>query len=187
MYGKWRAIGLAIAVVAFTQVTMACGGGSSGPGVAAGGTPSSSSTASGRQSALAYSQCMRAHGIKDFPDPGSDGGITLNAGPGSDLDQHNPQYQIASSACAQLLPPERHPNVQQLKTANLNYAKCMRAHGISDFPDPKPDGTLQIKADPGSDLDPSNPQFKAADNACKHYEPGGGQGGGTVTNSGGRS
>lgn len=187
MYGKWRAIGLAVtAVFAVTQVTTACGG-SSSAGVAGGGNPSSSSAAAGGQSALAYSQCMRAHGIADFPDPGSNGGISLHAGPGSDLDQNNPQYKAANSACARLLPPAKHPNVKQLKTANLNYAKCMRAHGISDFPDPKPDGSIQIKADPGSDLDPSNPQFKAADNACKHYEPGGGQGGGTVTNSGGGS
>src|SRR5689334_16452706 len=77
MYGKWRAIGLAVtAVFAVTQVTTACGGSSSAAGVAGGGNPSSSSAAAGGQSALAYSQCMRAHGIKDFPDPGSDGGIS---------------------------------------------------------------------------------------------------------------
>jgi hypothetical protein len=53
----------------------------------------------------------------------------------------------------------------------------MRAHGISDFPDPKPDGSLQIQNSPGSDLDPNNPQYKAAHDACKHYMPGGGAGG----------
>jgi hypothetical protein len=49
----------------------------------------------------------------------------------------------------------------------------MRAHGISDFPDPKPDGTLQIQASPRSDLNPNNPQFQAAHDACKKYQPAG--------------
>jgi hypothetical protein len=48
----------------------------------------------------------------------------------------------------------------------LKYATCMRAHGVSDFPDPKPDGSTQIQPTPGSDLDPNNPRFKAVD-ACK--------------------
>ena len=48
----------------------------------------------------------------------------------------------------------------------------MRSNGISDFPDPNADGSLSLKPSPGSDLDPNNPQYKKADNACKHYRMG---------------
>jgi len=58
----------------------------------------------------------------------------------------------------------------------------MRAHGISDFPDPNSQGQLQIKAQPGSDLDPNNPLYKAANKACQHYMPGGGKGGSYSSN-----
>jgi hypothetical protein len=57
------------------------------------------------------------------------------------------------------------------RDAELAYAKCMREHGIADFPDPQPGGGIAVQAGPGSDLDPDNPQFKAADEACKSLLP----------------
>jgi hypothetical protein len=57
------------------------------------------------------------------------------------------------------------------RAAELAYARCMREHGISDFPDPQPGGGLAIQVEPGSDLDPDNPQYKAADDACKSLLP----------------
>jgi hypothetical protein len=57
------------------------------------------------------------------------------------------------------------------RDAELAYAKCMREHGISDFPDPQPGGGIAIQAGRGGDLDPNNPQFKAADEACKSLLP----------------
>jgi hypothetical protein len=56
---------------------------------------------------LQYSECMRSHGITDFPDPQSSNGrvgISINAGPGSDLNPDNPQFQAAQKACQKLLP-----------------------------------------------------------------------------------
>lgn len=145
-----------------------------------GSSPTAGSTA---PSTLAYAQCMRAHGITDFPDPGSDGELSLNAAPGTDLDPGNPTYQAADAACTALLPPKQAPP-SGLAAANLKYAQCMRAHGVSDFPDPKPDGSLQVQAAPGTDLDPRNPAYKAADGACKQYQPNGGAGGGLSTGGG---
>ncbi len=52
----------------------------------------------------------------------------------------------------------------------------MRSHGVPDFPDPV-GNTLQLRAGPGSDLDPTSPQFMAAATACKSLQPGGGPGG----------
>jgi hypothetical protein len=165
----------------------ACGSSGSGrpPVASLSSSPSASATSPGsaRASMLAYARCMRAHGISDFPDPDAHGDLGLDAKPGSDLDPNNPAYKAANRACKSLLPPRKAPP-KDLKAKNLAYARCMRAHGISDFPDPKPDGSLQIQASPGSDLDANNPRYKAANDACKHYLPGGGAGGGLGTGSG---
>jgi hypothetical protein len=61
----------------------------------------------------------------------------------------------------------------------VDYAKCMRSHGIHDFPDPvaTPGGGIafQVNGGPGSDLDRNNPTFEAAGQACRSLLPGGGQ------------
>lgn len=61
--------------------------------------------------------------------------------------------------------------VGDLREAQLAYAKCMREHGISDFPDPEPGGGIAIEGEPGGDLDPESPQFQAAHDACKSLLP----------------
>ena len=60
----------------------------------------------------------------------------------------------------------------------LAYATCMRDHGIADFPDPEanpggPGGSFSYSAGPGSNLNPNNPKYKAADKACQSLMPGG--------------
>lgn len=44
-----------------------------------------------------FSQCMRAHGISDFPDPTA-GGLVISRG--GDLNPNNPAFQSASKVCA---------------------------------------------------------------------------------------
>jgi hypothetical protein len=173
------------ALAATAALVTGCSHSSPSPGVASISAPTSggSSSAGAKTSALAYSQCMRVHGIKDFPDPNSNGDIALNAQPGSDIDPNNPKYVTADNACKSLMPAQTAPPAD-LKVKTLKYAKCMRANGVSDFPDPKADGTLQVRAEPGSDLDPNNPVFKKADTTCKQYLPDGGAGEGN-SNGGG--
>jgi hypothetical protein len=57
-----------------------------------------------------------------------------------------------------------------------DYAKCMRSHGIRDFPDPvtNPDGTggaFNINGGPGSDLNHNDPRFQTANQACQSLMP----------------
>jgi hypothetical protein len=148
----------------------ACAGGSSGAGVAglgASSTPSASPSGDPRDADLAYAKCMREHGIFDFPDPQTGGDTAIQAEPGSDLDKRNPEFKAANEACSSLLPPPPSNENQQQEFADmLAYAKCMREHGITDFPDPQPGGGLDISASQGSDLDPNNPRFQAANKAC---------------------
>lgn len=182
---RWRAGPLAAALIAVGLLAAACGG-PAGPGVAnAGPTSSASPSGSGHGSALAYSRCMRAHGITNFPDPDSNGNLTLNAGPGTGIDPNSSQYKAADQACKHLMPAPNPALAAKDRPALLRYARCMRAHGVTDFPDPTSGGGLAIKASPGSDLDLNNPIYKAANRACKHYMPGGGRGGSTHTGGGG--
>jgi hypothetical protein len=55
----------------------------------------------------------------------------------------------------------------------------MRSRGVSDFPDPtRPPGggvAFSIHGGPGSDLNPSNPTFKTAAQACRALLPNGQQ------------
>jgi len=68
-----------------------------------GGQPTPAQQAQAMAQALKFSQCMRAHGIADFPDPQSAPGggirIALRAGKGSDLNPQSPQFQAAQNAC----------------------------------------------------------------------------------------
>jgi hypothetical protein len=60
-----------------------------------------------QQQMLKFAACMRAHGVKDFPDPdfsNGHGSIQLKGGPGSDLNPDSPTFQRAQNACKADLP-----------------------------------------------------------------------------------
>lgn len=48
----------------------------------------------------------------------------------------------------------------------LQLARCMRAHGVSDFPDPSSGGDISIS--PG---EAQSPAFRSAQQACRRYLP----------------
>jgi hypothetical protein len=62
---------------------------------------------------------------------------------------------------------------KDFKQMALAYARCMRQHGI-DMPDPKPGEGIGVDGSKG--VNPEDPKFKAADQACQQYAPGGGGG-----------
>jgi hypothetical protein len=60
----------------------------------------------------------------------------------------------------------------------VKFAECMRANGVSAFPDPDASGALTIDGVlNGSSLDPSTAAWKTAIGACKDLEPPGFMGG----------
>lgn len=68
-----------------------------------GGQPTPAQIAQRQKQLLAFSACMRAHGLKDFPDP-SNGGLQISVHPGSDLAPDNPTFQKAQLACQKYMP-----------------------------------------------------------------------------------
>ena len=163
----WPAAVPALCVLAL--IAAGCGG-SKSPGLAGGG---------GSSSVLAkfeaYSTCMRAHGIHDFPDPTTSpgGGVSfqINGGPGSDLDHNNPSFMTADKACRGLLPGGGQapaPLSAQRIAAEVSWAHCMRSHGLPGFPDPNSQGAFD-----SSKFGESSPAFQTASNACKSEQPAG--------------
>jgi hypothetical protein len=65
--------------------------------------PTPAQQAQAQAYALRVAECMRAHGIKDYPDPPAGSGgrisINLNNSPGSDLNPDNPAFQRAQAKC----------------------------------------------------------------------------------------
>jgi len=165
-----RQTGRIVAVLmAPVLLAAACAGDPAGPGVAGHGsssTPSLAPSGDFRQAQLAYAQCMRDHGIADFPDPEPGGGLAIQGEPGSDLDPDNPRFKAADEACKSLLPPQPAEEEEQARADALAYARCMREHGFPTFPDPNPDGGLDLDLGKHPELDPDNPRFQAANEAC---------------------
>jgi hypothetical protein len=155
------------AMLALVLLATACAGGSNGPGVAGGGsssTPSASPSGDPRDAALAYSQCMRDHGVSDFPDPDAAGAVN-----DPQLEEASDVVAEAQDACEDLLPEESGPGGsagQKGEDSILAYSQCMRDHGISGFPDPQPDPGGGWVIPKNGEFDPLDPAVQRADEAC---------------------
>jgi hypothetical protein len=134
--------------------------------VAAGCGGSSSGHAAQQNGALAFSRCMRAHGVAAYPDPGSDGLLPKKTP--QQLGVGSSALQAAQSACIHLVPNGGRPTqaqVAQYRSVMLTYARCMRAHGVPNMPDPDSRGHLDIG--PGTVVDVNSPRFQAAFQVCE--------------------
>jgi hypothetical protein len=88
---------------------------------------------------------MRNNGISAFPDPDASGNLTIDqVANGSSISTSSSAFTQALSTCKSLEPAgftgaARTP--QQMKAAR-EWARCIRANGVSDFPDPTTSGPL---------------------------------------------
>ena len=67
-------------------------------------------------------------------------------------------------------PAGANPSVRQ---ELVRFAACIRAHGVPGFPDPNAQGMFDVGGSSG--IDPSSPQFRAAEKKCQSLEPPGWQ------------
>ena len=130
---------------------------------------SSTDSASTQQKMVAYAQCMRTHGVPNFPDPTSTAGNTKQAVIRAFKEVSNAQVIAAQTACRQLQPnggPPSRAEVARHLSAMLAFARCMRTHSIPNFPDPTSAGqvTHEMLASAGIDL--HRPALLQAADAC---------------------
>jgi hypothetical protein len=194
-----RATKLTAGFVALALLAAGCGGGAKAPtvanlgssastsgaaassgGSASGAGGSQGSSASQQSQAVAYSACVRAHGVPNFPDPkistnGNEVQVAIGINPSI---SDNPHFKSAQQACSKLLPGggpgsgSNHQISPQEQSQYLKAAACIRSHGIPNFPDPTfSGGGVHLPRTAGIDL--HSPQVRAAEEACQSLIPGG--------------
>jgi hypothetical protein len=166
-----------LVVAGLATLAAGCGGSSKPPSVASLGPTTSATTttssggnqptAGGKQlgSFVKFAHCMQAHGVQ--VQVSSNGqGVQIGGGASGP----SPQFKAAQTACQKYLPnggPKQltpAEEAQNMKTL-LAMAKCIRAHGIPNFPDPNSQGVFALTQATG--IDPSSSQFQAAMQACR--------------------
>ena len=154
-----------VAAVVLAAVLVAGCGSSSGGSVAHIGTTKtaakSGTKSTTKSNPLAFAECMRKHGLPDFPDPASSGQIQLPNG----LTTNSPAYQAAAKHCGSLIGGETAPKsinqTPQMQATALKLAQCMRSHGVPNFPD----GPITKS----SGINENSPAFQRAFQSCKKY------------------
>jgi hypothetical protein len=136
---------------------------------------------------------MRDHGVPNYPDPDSSG--MLRKTDAQALGVASSRYQAAQSACQGMLPNAASESfddqvrrcylagacppalVQQMMRHGRTIARCMRSHGIPNWPDP----TLDPRGRPFFDLSGQgitrsqshSPQYEAREGQCSRLAGGG--------------
>jgi hypothetical protein len=141
------------------------------------GSSGKAGPSAGLDPGIKFADCMRANGVPSFSDPsGGGGGVQI---PNS-VDVNSPAFQHAQKTCGGLIPgPGGRPAATaQQKETMLALSRCMRAHGVSGFPDPvssppaNPAGMALAFGRPGAfivvaqALQPQAPVFRTAAKAC---------------------
>jgi hypothetical protein len=157
-----------VAVAAFSLLTAGCGGGGGSSAVANLASTTTAVTTTTQNGLLAFSQCMRSNGMPNFPDPQRfvGGNVKLT------IHQLAPS-QAALSACGHLLPTNggsgSQETAQQTRTRladELSFARCMRSHGVSRFPDPTAQGDLSVEMVQAHGIDVHSPAVLRVVQAC---------------------
>jgi hypothetical protein len=122
---------------------------------------------------------MRSHGVPSFPDPTSNGGISIQVQPGSGINPNSPAFQSAQRACQSLLPAGKTSGGSvspAVRAQILRYAACIRAHGVPNYPDPTFNGN-SVNFGNLSGINQSSPAYQSALHACASVNPMNGHGG----------
>ncbi|MGO9788672.1 MAG: hypothetical protein ACLP8S_03820 [Solirubrobacteraceae bacterium] len=125
------------ALAAAAAILLAGCGGSSGGSVAhvnSSASAKTSSTSTIKSHLLTFAQCMRSHGVPNFPDPSSSGQLQLP----SSVNPESPAYETAANDCKSFgagATPKAITQTPQMQAAALKMARCMRSDGVPNFLD----------------------------------------------------
>jgi hypothetical protein len=166
-----RAAAVITVMAAAALLAAACSSSPSSTG--SGGSPNAGGSANS-PSAVAYSRCVRSHGIPDYPDPDSSGQIRKETA--QQLGVSDSVLRAATAACANLNPYNlSQAQQQQQLTDDVKFAQCMRSHGVPNFPDPtSSDGRVEFVISVSRDgFNPHSPQILAKAHECERVLPAG--------------
>jgi hypothetical protein len=166
-----------VLLAAITVVLLAACGSSPNPSPSAANGDANGARSLKGMAADAYRQsaCMRAHGVKSFPDPtvvsnAHQQMIGIHITPAI---TSSPSFKSAQKACAHLMPQAGNNTVgpsaaqQRAHTAGiLAFAACMRTRGFKSFPDPDNQGNLTPAMLQRANINLQQPAVKPAADAC---------------------
>jgi hypothetical protein len=157
----------ALAMVAL--LSAGCSNALAGTGTGSGG----GSNATNRDQAVKFAECMRANGVREFPDPDASGTLTIDGiANRSSVDTSSAAFKQAIAACKDLQPAGfiGHKRTAQEQENALKFAQCIRDNGVKDFPDPTPDGPLiDTSRMPGNPAGRDIPGLQAAMQKCRDF------------------
>lgn len=123
---------------------------------------------------LAYTQCIRAHGVANFPDPSAGGGLVIP----NDINPQSPGFRSAQRTCGKLAQASggQRESSESRKLQLLALARCMRSHGVPNFSDPTSSPPAPSSGNAiggngwylalGTAQERQSPAYKRAANAC---------------------
>ena len=118
--------------------------------------------------------CARAHGMPNLPDP------TINSEGQATFPSGAPDPPAATrQACQSIynrLPASVRTSAAPDIAMEIKFAQCMRAYGLTDWPDPNANGDYPLPADlrPAAKTGPVWSRVKTAWDACRAFNPSGG-------------
>ncbi|MFC7273020.1 hypothetical protein ACFQS1_03410 [Paractinoplanes rhizophilus] len=150
------------------------------------GAPATTASAgTDRQQLLSLGQewvkCLRDHGLTRMPDAelSTDGYLQFAASDGYNWKEDLRNRQSVIDACQPIedrYPPNAFRPKEQVSADDLRklaeFAKCVRAHGLPDFPDPNQAGEFDLSGTPLANGIPANLRDQAEE-ACKSIWSGG--------------
>ncbi|MEU9884581.1 hypothetical protein [Sphaerisporangium sp. NPDC051011] len=151
-------------------VAVLAGCASTSPGTA---TPSPSPTGAARTLALFkdVAKCLRTHGMPGFPDPTVD----PRTGEVGVPDRAAKPGRAALDACRTYIDrlPDKGQGGKPVTAAEMaklrEFSRCMREHGLRDWPDPNPEGAFSL---PKRLDDLGKRGLRTQFEACGQYLPG---------------
>ena len=164
----------ALAMLAVVGVVSAgCGGTQTAGAPAATGGSGGNTIPTIRAKAVKFAECMRANGVRAFPNPDASGKLTIDGiANGSKIDTSSAAFERALRACKRLEPPGftgTKPTPRQ-RTARLAFARCVRRSGVPDFPSPTRAGPLvDTNRIPSAATTGGMSVLNAAMQACHRY------------------
>jgi hypothetical protein len=128
-----RRLRLLAALALVALISPGCGSNSPSETGTAGSTGTGGNkSATDQDKAVKFAECIREHGVSDFPDPNAKGEFVYGVSVSPAV------WTKAVDACKELQPPGSLSGKRSSKqqSAALRFAQCIRENGVKDFPDP---------------------------------------------------
>jgi hypothetical protein len=128
---------------------------------------------------VAFSHCVRSHRVPNFPDP-QPGASNEKFPSAQQLGVGSAQLSAAENACQHLLPAgvdDQFPaaEVPFLLRGMRTFSRCMRSHGVPNWPDPSVDSegrpVFNLSGHGFSRQQAHSAQLGAKENECQHLLP----------------